>query len=109
MYYRIGGTAVESSDPLNVVLRNITFETKFLTIPFSFIIGCNYPEANLFNNFLVENFELNYTATVLPVHITTVIFYSGPGNLTAKGLKLNSAMNDLKSTGQTLYFYANAA
>ncbi|CAI2374896.1 unnamed protein product [Moneuplotes crassus] len=101
MMINITGTLWTTYDPSNIYARNLVFDTYSIRKVFSFLVTCNYPEANKIATLDVDGFKIitskDRTTESEPSNLSSNL----PGNWIIKnfdGRDAYTAMNDLHST-----------
>ena len=70
--FDIFGGVMTSSDPLNLIVRGIYLNKTIASFGFNFPITCNYPNASIIGEILIENSQI-IMSEVTPKQITNVI------------------------------------
>ena len=79
-----------SPDPLNLRLEHIIVDAYALRNGIVFRTLCNYPEAALTNEVIVNNYTVVTSSDRKFTDNPSMFYYAGPGNVTASNLNFNN-------------------
>ena len=97
----VTGTVAISSEPLNGLFENVTIDTYGLREGIDFSISCNYPEASLVNEINFNNLKVITSSERTLFSNPSIVFYSGPGNISVSNSDLTGyycTLNDVRGT-----------
>ena len=100
-YFNISGHILRVLYPVNAKIQNVQIDASRIENGFMFDISWNYPEASLENEVSFYNISAFYAQQKETYEWPEIIYYQGPGNITAKYLKFSdyySSYEDYKST-----------
>ncbi|CAI2370232.1 unnamed protein product [Moneuplotes crassus] len=104
MKINITGTFFETSDPFNIVIRNIEFDTYSMTNILAVYIFCNYPEANQKASVDIDGLKFTTSKDRTSASHPNGFMTNHPGNWTVKNLNAEDFYSTLGSFTYPFYY-----
>ena len=94
-----------ATDPLSLRVEHVILDAYALRNGYVFITLCNYPEAFLAGELIINNYTVVTTTDRKFVANPSVMYYAGPGNVTALNMDYTDTYVTILNPKASFYGY----